>query len=153
MDKEVVLSNFRSLEEYLSDSVAQPRFRALAAEAFAAFALALAVVGIYGVVSYSVAQRTHEMGIRVAVGASRWDILRLAIADGLVLVLAGLAVGLAVALATMRLLSGLLFGVTATDPPTLAGTSLFLAGVALLACYLPARRAARIDPVVALRCE
>ena len=120
---------------------------------FAAVALVLTIVGLYGVMSYSVAQRTNEIGIRMALGAQTRDVLRLIVSQGFKLVLLGLAIGLIGAFALMRVISSLLFGVTTKDPGTFAAVAIMLAVVALLACYIPARRAARVDPMVALRHE
>jgi putative ABC transport system permease protein len=120
---------------------------------FATVALALAAVGIYGIMAYAVTERTREFGIRMALGARRQDVLRLVLRRGAVLALLGLGIGLAAALGLTRVLQGLLYGVSATDPPTYAALALGLAAVVLLACYLPARRAARVDPVVALHHE
>jgi putative ABC transport system permease protein len=143
----------RPMEKYLAISVAPRRFSAVLLGCFALVALALAATGLYGVLAYSVACRTREIGIRVALGANPRDVLRLVVAQGMVLTLVGLAIGLAGALMLTRFLSGLLFGVGATDLLTYTGVSALLAAVALLACYLPARRAARVDPVTALHYE
>jgi len=141
------------MEDYVSGSLARPRFMALLLGAFAAVAIALAAVGIYGVISYSVAQRTHEIGVRMALGAQRGDVLRLVLLQSARLGLAGMGIGLAGALALARLLGSLLFGVSPLDPATYAGVSALFLSVALLASYLPARWALRVDPAVALRQE
>jgi putative ABC transport system permease protein len=120
---------------------------------FAGIALFLAAVGLYGVVAYSVSQRTQEIGLRMAIGAQRGDVLRLVVGGGMKLVLAGLAIGLAGALALSRIVATMLFEVTPFDPPSYATTSALLLVVAALACYIPARRAMRVDPIVALRDE
>ncbi len=153
VDKTMALSDFRSLEDYLSSSVARPRFRTFLMGAFAALALVLATVGVYGVVSCSVGQRFREIGVRVALGAQRVDILKLVVREGFQLGIAGVALGLAAALALTRFLSGLLYGIAPNDPSTFAAISMLLVAVSLLACYLPARRAVRVDPVVTLRYE
>jgi putative ABC transport system permease protein len=151
VDKEQPVSDVRTMEEVLSRSIARQRFSTMLLGIFAALALVLAAVGIYGVMSYTVAQRTREIGIRMALGAQAGGVLRLVVGEGLKLVLAGVLIGLAGSLLLTRLMSSLLFGVSATDPMTLAVISLILVGVALLASYIPARRAAKVDPMVALR--
>ena len=153
LDSELPVSRVRTLEQHFASAVAQPRFRTTLIALFAALALVLASVGIYGVTAYSVTQRTHEIGIRLALGAQKSDVLKLIVGHGMVLALIGLAVGLAAAFAVTRVMASLLYGVSATDPLTFVGVSLLLAVVALLACYIPARRATKVDPLVALRYE
>jgi putative ABC transport system permease protein len=153
MDKNLAISNINPMEEITAQSIGQERFTLLLLGLFSALALLLAVAGIYGVMSYAVAQQTHEIGIRVAIGAQTRDVLRMVIRQGMVLVSAGVGIGLASALALTRFIRGLLFGVSATDPMTFVGVAALLALVALVACYLPARRASKVDPMVALRCE
>jgi predicted permease len=153
MDKNLAVSEIIPMEEITAQSIGQERFTLLVLGLFSALALLLAVAGIYGVMSYAVAQRTHEIGIRVALGAQTRDVLKLVVTQGMALVLAGVGIGLASALALTRFIRGLLFGVSATDPMTFVGVAALLALVALVACYVPARRASKVDPMVALRCE
>ena len=153
IDKDQPISNIRTMETILAESIARQRFSMLLLAIFAGVALVLAAVGIYGVMSYSVAQRTHEIGIRMALGAQTMTVLKLAIGYGLKLVLAGIAIGLIAAFALTRVMSTLLFGVTATDPTTFALISLLLIAVAAIASYIPARRATRVNPIIALRYE
>ncbi len=153
LDKDLPIYSVETLEEYVSASLAQQRFQTLLLTLFATVALILTAVGLYGVVSYSVAQRTRELGIRVALGARATDVLKLVAKGGMMLVLIGVAIGLAAAVALTRLLKTLLFGVTPTDAATFATVSAGLIVVALLACYIPARRATKVDPLVALRYE
>jgi predicted permease len=148
-----VISNAQTMNEVIADSLAQRRFAMIVLGAFAAAALLLASLGIYGVISYLVGQRTHEIGIRVALGASRRQILTLVLGHGLKMTLAGVVLGLLAAFGLTRLIRTLLYGVGATDPATFAVIAVLLMLVALLACYLPARRATKVDPLIALRNE
>jgi putative ABC transport system permease protein len=151
VDPEVPVYAVRTLAEIVSDRTAQRRLAVMLITVFAAVALLLAAVGIYGVMSYAVAQRTQEIGIRMALGAERRDILRMVLRHGSLMAVTGIGLGLTVALGLARLITSLLFQVSATDPPTFSVVPVVLIAVALLACYIPARRATRVDPLVALR--
>ena len=153
MDPNVPIFDVKTMDQRLSESLARRRFAMLALSVFGGFALLLAVVGIYGVISYSVAQRTNELGIRLALGARQIDVMRLVLSGGFKLALIGIALGLVLSFVVTRFLSTLLFGVRATDLFTFSALSVLLVVVSLLACYLPARRAAKVDPLVALRYE
>jgi putative ABC transport system permease protein len=153
IDKDQPILAIKIMNEVIASTTAPRRFNTLLLAIFAAVALALAAVGIYSVISYSVTQRTQEVGIRMALGAQPGDLIRLILKQGLALTLIGIAAGIFGALAAARVMTGLLYGVTATDPATFVAISLLLATVALLACYLPARRAARVEPIAALRHE
>ncbi len=153
LNKNQPFEDIKTLDQIESDSLGPNRLRTILLGAFAALALVLAAIGVYGVISYSVAQRTHEMGIRAAMGATRWDQLRLVLKSGMSLTAAGLAFGILGAFGLNRLLASFLFGVSPHDPWTLALVSVVLAAVAVTACFLPALRATKVDPMVALRCE
>ena len=153
MSGQQVIFDDQTMESIIADSTAERRFAMILLGAFAAVALVLASVGIYGVIAYVVGQRTHEIGIRMALGAQRRDVLGLILWQGTRLALLGVAIGIAGAFALTRLMTELLYGVAATDPVTFAVLALTLTVVAMAACYLPARKATRVDPVAALRCE
>jgi len=153
MDKDQYVPAIQPMTKLVAESVARRRFNALLTGLFAVVALLLASVGIFGVLNYTVAQRTPEIGLRVALGAQTRDVLRLVLGQGVRLILFGLALGLAASFALTRVLRGMLYGVTPTDPLTFVAVSFLLASVALLACYIPARRATKVDPMVALRYE
>ncbi len=153
MDKNLAVSNIIAMEEITAQSIGQERFTLLLLSIFAALALLLAMAGIYGVMSYAVAQRTREIGVRMALGAEAGNVLRLVIGQGMLLALIGVGIGLAGSLALSRLMKTMLFGVSATDPLTFIGVGALLALVALIACYVPARRASKVDPMIALRYE
>ncbi|MGH9843229.1 MAG: FtsX-like permease family protein, partial [Blastocatellia bacterium] len=152
-DKTVPVTNVQPLAQAISDTVAQARFYTLLFALFGATGLLLTLTGIYGVISYTVSQQTQEIGIRMALGAQSSDVLKLVIGHGMVLTLIGAGLGLLGSLAATRLMQTLLFGVSPTDPLVFAGVAALLAFVAPVACYVPARRAAKVDPMIALRCE
>jgi ABC-type antimicrobial peptide transport system permease subunit len=150
---ELVVYSPLSMDEIVAGSIGQKRFTMTLLAAFALIALLLASIGIYGVLSYLVGQRTQEIGVRMALGAQRFDVLRMVLVDGARMTLVGIAVGFVAALALTRLMASMLFGVKPTDPLTFAAVALLLCGIALFACYVPARRAMKVDPMVALRYE
>jgi putative ABC transport system permease protein len=153
LDKDLPVSNIKFMDEIIGKSVAQPRVYALLLGIFATLALILATIGIYGVISYTVTQRTHEIGIRMALGAQPRDVLGLIIKQGMALALVGIFLGLLVSLALGRVLASQLYGVSSTDPVTFTAISLLLMFVALIACYIPALRATKVDPMIAVRYE
>jgi putative ABC transport system permease protein len=153
VDPTKAVSNIKTMEEYVDEAVARPRLYAAMMAAFAGLALLLAGIGLYGLMAYGVSQRTHEIGIRMALGARRSHVTRAVLLQGAGLAAIGLAAGIAAALALTHLLQNLLFGVTPTDTATYAAVAAVLAAVALTATFIPARRAARVDPMIALRCE
>jgi putative ABC transport system permease protein len=153
VDRAQPVTDIRTMENIVSASVTQPRFNLTLLGIFGLIALVLSAAGIYGVTSYTVNQRTHEVGIRMAVGAQERDVLRLMLIQGMKPALIGLVIGLSAALGLTRLMKSLLFGVSATDPLTFAALAILLLSVALMACYFPARRAMKVDPMIALRYE
>ena len=153
LDRALPVANLRTLDDVMNTARSRPRFLTLLLTLFSSLSLALAALGIYGVISYSVAQRTNEIGIRMALGAQATDVLRLVGAAGIRLAVAGIAIGAIGALALTRTMSGLLFGVSSVDPATFLLMAGALACVTLFACYIPARRAAKVDPLIALRYE
>ena len=153
LDKDLPIVNVRTMDELMTEAVAPPRFRTVLVSMFAIVGLLLAAIGIYGVMAYAVTERTHELGVRIALGADRGDVLRIVLGEAAWLAATGVGLGLAGALGATRLIQTLLFGVTATDALTFTGIALLLTSTALLASYIPARRATRVDPMVALRYE
>jgi putative ABC transport system permease protein len=153
IERDFIITHVRTMDDMLADAITQPRFIMILFGGFALLALALGAVGIYGVISYAVAQRTHEIGLRMALGAQSRDVLKLVVAEGMALAASGVGIGLLASFALTRLMKTMLFGVSATDPLTFCSIALLLIVVALLACYVPARRATKVDPMIALRCE
>ena len=153
LDRDIPVYRIKTLEQYLGVAVSQPKFNALLLSLFAGLALLLTAIGLYGVMAYSVVQRAQEIGIRIALGARTGDVLKMVLRQGLKLTALGLLIGLAAAYALTRYMQSLLFGVRAADPLTFAAIALLLIAAALLACWIPARRATKVDPMVALRCE
>jgi putative ABC transport system permease protein len=153
LDPQLAVAKIRTMEQGMASSIAAPKFNTFVLGLFAFLALFLATIGIYGVLAYAVAQQTHEIGIRMALGAQRRDVMQLILVQGARLALVGVAIGLPAAFGLTRLMSSLLYGISASDPLTFAAVAIVLVAVALLACYIPAHRAMRVDPMVALRYE
>jgi putative ABC transport system permease protein len=153
LDKELPIFDVKPFDQYVTQSVAEPRFSALVLSSFGGLSLFLTAIGLYGVIGYAIAERTHEIGIRVALGAQKRDVLGMVVGQGVKLAAIGVGVGIVGALGVTRFISCLLYGVKPTDPLTIAAVAVILLAVALLACYIPARRAAKVDPMVALRHE
>jgi len=153
IDDTVPLAHIRTMDELLDESLVQQRFRTWLVSGFAALALLLSAIGLYALISYSVSQRTREIGVRVALGAQRGNVLGMVLREGLWLLMWGMFLGLIAALLATRIMRSLLYSTSATDVLSFAATSLALVAVALLACYIPARRATKVDPIVALRYE
>jgi putative ABC transport system permease protein len=153
IDRDQPVFGIATMKQLVGNSVATQRITLVLLGLFSALALVLAAIGIYGVISYSVAQRSHEIGIRMALGAKRGDVLRMILAQGAKIAGVGVIIGIVASFCLTRLMTSLLFSVSAADPATFAGVAITLALVATLACYLPARRALRVDPIIALRCE
>jgi predicted permease len=153
VDGTSVVYGVRPMQDIVAHSIAKQRMTMLLLSVFSALALVLSSIGIYGVISYLAGQRTHEIGVRMALGASSADVLRMVLGEGMRITLVGVGIGIVAALGLTRLITKMIYGVGATDPMTFAGVAILLTGVALLACYIPARRAMRVDPIVALRYE
>lgn len=153
VDSSAVIYDVRPMEEIVARSISTQRLTMLLLSVFSGLALVLSAIGIYGVIAYLTGQRTHEIGVRVVLGASRKDVLRVVLGQGMRMTLIGVAIGIAAAFGLTRLIARMIYGVGATDPLTFVGVAVLLSAVALCACYIPARRATRVDPMVALRYE
>jgi putative ABC transport system permease protein len=153
IDRNILIDQFKAMTQWQAESVAGRRFVMILISLFAALALCLTIVGVYGVIAYAVAQRIHEIGIRMALGADKGNIIALILKNGVKIALGGVTIGTLAAILLCRYLKAMLFAITPTDPLTYTTVAILLLGVALLACYLPARRAAKIDPMEALRYE